>query len=132
MSNFCVACGQEIPDGGWVCPNCQREASQKPEGEKVVCDLIRRSDALRSIQKVVVSPRGGYLTKAKISAAIENNAVTPTVEAVPLRALCKYLAEYAAPPIRSPMAMFGSLEKAWEYFFTKTDWQSSVKKAGSK
>ena len=55
-------------------------------------DMIRRSDALKSIEKVVVSPRGGYLTKAKITAAIQNDFITPTVEAVPLHALCKYLA----------------------------------------
>lgn len=123
MSNFCVSCGQEIPEGGWVCSICQMEASEKTDEGRSLCNLIRREDAIRSIQKVVVSPRGGYMTKAKIVAAIQNDTITPPVEAVPLHALCKYLADYAAPPIRSPLATFGSLEEAWRFFFTKTDWQ---------
>ena len=28
-SNFCVCCGEEIPEGRMVCPNCERKA----EGE---------------------------------------------------------------------------------------------------
>lgn len=43
----------------------------------------------------------------------------PEVDAVPLEPLCKYLAGYAAPPIRSPLALHGSLEEAWKAFLLK-------------
>jgi len=36
MSNFCVVCGQEIPEGGLVCPICQREASPEMQKPRVL------------------------------------------------------------------------------------------------
>ena len=39
-----------------------------------------------------------------------------SVPAVPLELLCNFLAAYAAPPIRSPLAIYGSLEEAWKAF----------------
>ena len=44
----------------------------------------------------------------------------PEVDAVPLEPLCNFLAAYAAPPIRSPLATYGSLEEAWKAFLI--DW----------
>ena len=29
-SNYCVSCGQEIPEGDMICKNCQNEASKNP------------------------------------------------------------------------------------------------------
>lgn len=43
----------------------------------------------------------------------------PEVDSVPLEPLCKYLAGYASPPIRSPLAVYGSLEEAWKTFLLK-------------
>ncbi len=36
-----------------------------------------------------------------------------------LEPLCKWLAGYAAPPVRSPLAAYGSLEEAWKAFLIK-------------
>lgn len=36
-----------------------------------------------------------------------------------LEPLCKWLAGYAAPPVRSPLAAYGSLEEAWKAFLKK-------------
>lgn len=27
----CVSCGEIIPEGRWVCPNCERKAKEKEE-----------------------------------------------------------------------------------------------------
>lgn len=36
-----------------------------------------------------------------------------------LEPLCKFLAGYAAPPVRSPLATYGSLEEAWKAYLEK-------------
>ena len=28
----CVSCGEIIPEGRWVCPNCERKAKEKKDG----------------------------------------------------------------------------------------------------
>jgi hypothetical protein len=30
--NRCVCCGDIIPEGRWVCPNCERKAKEKKDG----------------------------------------------------------------------------------------------------
>ena len=29
----CVSCGEIIPEGRWVCPNCERKAKGKKDGK---------------------------------------------------------------------------------------------------
>ena len=36
---------------------------------------------------------------------------------IPISTVAEYLAQYAAPPVRSPLAVYGDLVKAWERFF---------------
>ena len=28
----CISCGEIIPEGRWVCPNCERKAKEKKDG----------------------------------------------------------------------------------------------------
>ena len=36
---------------------------------------------------------------------------------IPISTVAEYIAQYAAPPVRSPLAVYGDLVKAWERFF---------------
>ncbi len=36
---------------------------------------------------------------------------------IPIHTVAEYLAQYTAPPVRSPLAVYGDLVKAWERFF---------------
>ena len=39
MSNFCVCCGEEIPEGRMVCYSCEKgNANTKKESKKGCCD----------------------------------------------------------------------------------------------
>ena len=35
---------------------------------------------------------------------------------IPIQTVAEYLAQYTAPPVRSPLAVYGDLVKAWERF----------------
>ena len=34
MSEYCVCCGEEIPEGRMVCPNCEKEKETEKEETK--------------------------------------------------------------------------------------------------
>jgi len=38
-------------------------------------------------------------------------------DTIPIQTVAEYLAQYAAPPVRSPLAVYGGLVKEWERFF---------------
>ena len=42
-----------------------------------------------------------------------------------LEPLCKWLSGYAAPPVRSPLDTYGSLEEAWKVFLR--EWAAEQK-----
>lgn len=83
-------------------------------------DLVKRKDALSAIDGIETGGlEGGTVAKALCFASVKSRSMVPTIEAVPLEPLCEWLAEYAAPPIRSPHALYGSLKGAWMAYLRK-------------
>ena len=80
-------------------------------------DLISRKAAIKIAEKYSIS-KGTTIGKHSGIAEIiaDKLAELPSVPAVPLEPLCNFLAAYAAPPVRSPLAIYGSIEEAWKAF----------------
>ena len=81
-------------------------------------ELISREAAMNCCFKPQVRPNAEIFNALKMAIRSEISAV-PSVSAVPLEPLCKFLAGYAVPPIRSPLATYGNLEEAWKAYLLK-------------
>lgn len=82
-------------------------------------DLISRSDIMMYLDKRKTYEMMDGRNKAYgkgVRDAMKDIESAPAVEAVPLEPLCEWLAGYAAPPVRSPLAVHGDLKTAWKSF----------------
>ena len=43
MSNYCVCCGEEIPEGRMVCPSCEADEGGERNGRQTRCVEQRES-----------------------------------------------------------------------------------------
>lgn len=43
MSEYCVCCGKEIPEGGWVCKTCLNMPIEEIETRKKLCEIMAKA-----------------------------------------------------------------------------------------
>ena len=54
--NRCVCCGEQIPEGSMVCPNCENKYNHDPEYEKLAEKRERRAEKFQRIMDDWVIP----------------------------------------------------------------------------
>lgn len=63
MNDRCVICGEEIPEGGMICPSCRSKAEELPPETREM--IAREEEKLRAVAQLAV---------AQLSEAVKNAA----------------------------------------------------------
>lgn len=59
MSEHCVVCGMEIPEGRQVCPICQYKAAQKPRTTMTDGEAVRECQKMLGVVMEYAARQGG-------------------------------------------------------------------------
>ena len=63
MSDYCVCCGEYVPEGRMVCPNCEKKANQKPIQFTIYGNPITKKNSQRIVMvrgRPIIMPSKAY------------------------------------------------------------------------
>ncbi len=85
-------------------------------------ELISRKETLQAFDNIPTINGLGLeplIAMRDVKEIIKSMRGLPRDDIVSLTLICSFLAGYAAPPVKSPGARYGSLEEAWKEFLQK-------------